>query len=137
MKKILVAVDGSEDSIKGRELAKEIAILQNAEVTLVYVSDTTKYLIANFEAYNIDAINKRGEKILAAAKDAFEGTGLKVDTVLKVGDTASEIIDLAEGEDFDLVVMGSRGLGTFSRTFLGSVSNKVVHHLNKSVLIVK
>lgn len=137
MKKILIPIDGSEGSMKASSLGMDLAGLHKADVTLLYVSDTSKYLIANFEAYNIENINKRGEKILEEAKNRFKDLDVKIDTQLKIGDTASEIIDLAEKEDFDLVVMGSRGLGAFSRTFLGSVSNKVVHHIKKSVLIAK
>ncbi|MGO1470886.1 MAG: universal stress protein, partial [Tissierella sp.] len=56
---------------------------------------------------------------------------------LRRGDPADAIIKETEKEDYDLVVMGSRGLGTFSRAILGSVSNKVLNHVETNVLIVK
>ena len=54
-----------------------------------------------------------------------------------MGDIANEIITMAEEEKFDLIVMGSRGLGGFTRALLGGVSQKLVTHVDANVLIVK
>ena len=66
--------------------------------------------------------------------DDFEG---KVNTLLKAGDPADVIIKEAEEGEYDILVMGSRGLGTFSRAMLGSVSNKVLNHVGINVLVVR
>ena len=76
-------------------------------------------------------------KVLKDADEIFEGFSGKFSTVYKNGDIVDEIVKYTEEGNFDLLVMGSRGLGAFSRTLLGSVSDKVIHHIKTSVLIVK
>ena len=58
-------------------------------------------------------------------------------SMYKVGDITREIVEQAEKSDVDLIVMGSRGLGMLSRTFLGSISHKVINNTDRSVLVVK
>ena len=53
------------------------------------------------------------------------------------GDPAWEIVRIAEDRDVDLVVVGARGLGTLERLLLGSVSEAVLHHAGRPVLIVR
>jgi nucleotide-binding universal stress UspA family protein len=62
---------------------------------------------------------------------------LKVTTRLSEGHPADKIIELAEAEHCDLIVMGSRGLGGLKEMFLGSVSDKVADHASCPVLIVR
>ena len=63
--------------------------------------------------------------------------GLESTPVMVRGDAATEIIDYADAEDVDLIVAGSRGLSTFQGWLMGSVSRKLVHYANCSVLIVR
>ena len=56
---------------------------------------------------------------------------------MAIGDPAAEIIEIAEKEMADLIVIGSRGLGTIKGVFMGSVSQKVAHHSSCPVMIVK
>lgn len=141
MSKILVAIDGSEYSQKALLKAKDIALAMKSDVTLLnvinirlyYDFDRSKYL----EKENEQLLRETSAKLLEEAKKEFEDFHVNVETVSKIGDPVSEIVGLAEEGKFDLIVMGSRGLGRFSRTLLGSVSDKVVHHVNTSVLIVK
>lgn len=79
----------------------------------------------------------RGEEVIKKAKEIFEGFKGTFITETRLGDPVDEIIKFAEEGGFDLIVMGSRGGGIFSRALLGSVSDKVVHHVKTSVLIVK
>ncbi|MCQ4923483.1 universal stress protein [Tissierella carlieri] len=142
MKKILVAIDGSENSTKALEKAKELALLNNSELMILnVVSD-----LRNYHPYVIDRvyeseINKvlleHGKKLLDEALKIFEGYEGKVGTSIKCGDAAREIIEMAEKGGYDLVIMGSRGLNALSRAMLGSVSNKVLNHIKISVLIVR
>lgn len=140
MKKILIAVDGSKKSKKALSKAEEMGRLSDSNITIITVINTlgSPYVAdpkikARLNKENIEY----GENILKEALEGFGDYPGSVHTMLKDGDTGEEIIKEAEDGDYDLVVMGSRGLGTFSRTFLGSVSNRVVNHINKSVLIVK
>jgi nucleotide-binding universal stress UspA family protein len=79
------------------------------------------------------------EKILSKAlKRAKElKPDLKISTVLKEGRPADEIVKTAKEENFDLIVMGHRGLGRVKEFFLGSVSDRVADEAHCPVLIVK
>ena len=140
MKKILVAVDGSEKSKKALGKAREIGELSNSDITVITVINTfgSPYITDPEIKVKLSKENvEYGENILKDATQVLEGYSRAVHTMLRDGDIGGEIMEEAEEGDYDLVVMGSRGLGAFSRTFLGSVSNRVVNHINKSILIVK
>jgi len=140
MKKILVAVDGSDKSKKALKKAREIGELSNSDITVITVINTfgSPYITDPEIKVKLSKENvEYGENILKEAAKTFEGYSGNVHTMLKDGDIGGEILEEAEEGDYDLVVMGSRGLGAFSRTFLGSVSNRVVNHINRSILIVK
>lgn len=62
---------------------------------------------------------------------------INVNTMLKEGDPAQTIIENASKENFDLVVMGSRGLGGLKKLMLGSVSNAVAQKVGSTAMIVK
>ena len=84
---------------------------------------------------------KRNKKesllLLDQALKVFDGFTGEVKTLFRNGDPGEEIIEEAEKGDYDLIIMGSRGRGIFTRTILGSISNKVLNHTNKNVLIIK
>uniref|UniRef100_A0A1I8JN84 Usp domain-containing protein n=1 Tax=Macrostomum lignano TaxID=282301 RepID=A0A1I8JN84_9PLAT len=73
---------------------------------------------------------------LSRWKDACHQLGIKKFSFVNVsGEPGEAIVQAAEEHEADLVVMGSRGLGTLRRTFLGSVSDYVLHHAYRPVLI--
>ena len=137
MKKILVPIDGSENSIKALNEAKLLATAFNSDITILNVVTTTNLYIEGYEKNVVDINIDASKKLLQASLEMFEGCNLNVDILRKFGDIPSEIIKVAEEGNYDLVVMGSRGLGMFSRALMGSVSNKILNHLNKNVYIVK
>ncbi len=142
MKKILVAVDGSENANRALEAAKNIGVCRNSEIVILYVIGCLRnchpYAIDyHYEAEINRVLLEQGKKIVEEAEKGFEAYEGKVSTYVRCGDPGKEIIDLAELEKCDLVIMGSRGLNAFSRAMLGSVSNKVLNHIDISVLIVK
>lgn len=71
------------------------------------------------------------------ATDKLRGDNRTVYTVIEGGDPASTIIDVASRENCDMIVMCTHGMGTVKRFFLGSVTNKVVHHAEVPVLVVR
>jgi nucleotide-binding universal stress UspA family protein len=79
----------------------------------------------------------RGETILAEAKAIFTAASLPVQGVMREGDAAEEIMRYAAENEIDLIACGSRGLGAVAGWLLGSVSRKLVHYSDRSVLIVK
>lgn len=80
---------------------------------------------------------KLGEALLMRTRHMLQGYGLEATPVLARGDAATEILDYARKNQIDLIVAGSRGLSQFKSLWMGSVSRKLVHYSNCSVLIVK
>ncbi len=141
MKKILVALDGSEDSLKALAKAKEWAGNLGASIDVLNVVKDTNISPYpsenNFSMKTMDDIKSFGNRILAQAAESLEDFSGQVSYELRTGEAADIIIDEAKKGKHDLIIMGSRGLGRFSRTILGSVSNKVLHHGKSNVLVVK
>jgi nucleotide-binding universal stress UspA family protein len=76
--------------------------------------------------------------LLDVARQEAEAAGVhEVETFARVGDAADAILDVAEEQAADLIVVGHKGLTGATRFLLGSVPNKVSHHAPCSVLIVR
>lgn len=82
-------------------------------------------------------IKNQGEAVLASAAAELKEAGIKFVIDVKIGDPAQEICIQSKYENYDLIVMGSRGIGQFKELMLGSVSHKVLHNTDCPVLIVK
>jgi len=129
LSKILVAIDGSESAKKALECAVQLAEKHKAKVTLLNVGESKLF---DFEP---EVARKVGEHILSDA--AAKVKGLKLNTQLEFGNPPETIIEVAEKGNYDLIVVGSRGISSVKRFFLGSVSDDVSHHAKCSVLIVR
>lgn len=138
--KILAPVDGSDNSFRALDQAIFLAKSTGAGVTAMHVIENppTVY-VESQKLLNELLANYRAEsaKVLDRCKQVADKSGVKIETVIAEGDAASNIVGYAHKENFDLIIIGSRGLGRFKEMVLGSVSNKVLHHAKCSVLIVK
>ncbi len=147
--KILVCTDGSEHSKKALREASVIAEGCNVnEVAIMNVFEpwsdvpfpyegTTPEQIENFQKMKEEQKEER-KKILSEASKFFKEKNLKTRTILKNGHPAQMIVNVAHEEKFDMIVIGSRGLGGLKKLFLGSVSNAIIQEIeNCSVLVVK
>lgn len=141
-KKILLGSDGSDNALRAAHVAGELAKKFGSELTVLYVYEFPPALMA-VEPWVADpsmfappqpdvqnSVARRTGRIL----DEF---GLKYEDEHEVGHAAQEIVRVAEAGKFDLIVIGSRGLGGFQRLMLGSVSDQVLHHAHCPVLVVK
>lgn len=141
MKKILVPIDGSDNSISALKKAKELASFTNGEIMIITVVKDVASQLYTLENEYKDEIKKvfeeQVEEVIKEAKELIKGCTDKIQTKVLSGDPAQEIIKMAEEENYDLIIMGNRGLNTISRVMMGSVSSKVLHHVNTSILIVK
>ncbi len=126
--KILVPVDGSINAGKALQQAVLLAKKTDAKMTLLYVQESGLFKLRPKVTEEI------GARILSDAADQVEG--MKLEKRLESGDPAKTIAEIAKKEDFDLIVMGSRGLGAIGRFLLGSVSDHVIHYADRSVLLV-
>ena len=100
---------------------------------VLYPAPASPLDVAAMEADEI----RQGQRVLNQARNVLEAAGLAVDEQLVRGDSATEIIQYAQHNAVDLIVCGSRGLSPVTSWLLGSVSRKLVHYANCSVLIVK
>ena len=142
--RVMVAVDGSDHSKKAAELAIHLAKLWNAQLYFIHVleEDNVPSWFREFAkverlgtADYFDVVDRRlFAPLIARAKESeiqvFSGIRAR-------GDPAEEILRNAERKKVDLIVMGSRGLGKFSRVILGSVSTKVLSNAKCTCITVK
>ena len=127
--KILVAIDGSENAKKALNHAVQLASRIKANITLLNVQRSTLYKLKPSVAKDV------GERILSRASN--EVKEVKFDKKLEFGNPAETVINVAEKGNYDLIIVGRRGLSTVKRFFLGSVSDDVSHHAKCSVLIIR
>jgi nucleotide-binding universal stress UspA family protein len=129
IKRLLVAVDGSEKAEKALQYAIQICKHLKAKMTLLNVEEAELLRLEPKVAKQV------GEEILAGA--ATKAKDVTHDTRLEFGNPARTILKMAKQEDYDLIVLGSRGISSVKRFLLGSVSADVSMHAQRSVLIVR
>jgi nucleotide-binding universal stress UspA family protein len=137
MKKLLVAVDGSEASLKGASTAQSLARELGAQLVFVYVVPPI-VLPGDAPFAPLVEINeaevKRGERLLAEAARSLGAPDIA--QVVKVGPPAETIAEVAEVEGADMVVVGSTGKGAVKRLLVGSTADRLVHICQRPVLVV-
>lgn len=136
--KIAVAIDGSKNALRAAEHAIMLAKhLPDAYLEVICVADYDKAKNERLLSQSPESlILKREQKmlpVLELAKDA----GVQTKTTMLKGNPSQEIIRYVNLEGIDQLVIGSRGLNTFQEMILGSVSHKVIKHVNCPVTIVK
>ena len=127
--KILVPVDGSKASMRAANFARLLASKIGADLTLLYVQES---MLARIRPKLSEEI---GKNVLSSVAGQLKG--MKLDQRLESGDVGNVIIQIADKDDYDLIVMGNKGHGDVRKFLLGSVSDHVLHYADKAVLIVK
>ncbi len=143
-KKILVAIDGSVHTQKVLDTAISLAKAFNSSVEICHavcmppmLPDLMGAEVA-FMPQMIEDLEKNGKKIIDDAKKYVEENGIKdITTFMDIANAANMILERIKSENFDLVVLGSRGLNEFEGFLMGSVSDKISHHAKCSVFIVR
>lgn len=137
---IVIATDGSENSMRAVYRGIEIAKLSGATVHVLHVVDTPSVISEDWTAGK-EAIREMmmnsGKKVMSKVKKIIEESGMEVKEVLLEGYPANEIINFAENNNMDLIVMGTLGKTGFERLLMGSVAEKVVRYSKVPVLVVR
>jgi nucleotide-binding universal stress UspA family protein len=145
IKKILVAIDGSEASKHALDFAVDLAEQTSAEIQLLTVVPPVLLPSLGFYKVKSKAIKECTDElecifweILAKSLDEVQKKSpkLKISTKLKTGEPHKKIVQTAKLGNFDLIVIGSRGLGS-RFTALGSVSSRVIDEASCPVAVTK
>jgi len=137
-KKILVPTDGSEFAKKAQKHALYLAGVSGAEIVAVSVTENNfvNGLPLDDEVYQLNQILKERSEENLKEFDKLNEEDLKITHVVREGSPARVILEVAEEEDVDLIVMGSSGKSGFDRFIMGSVADKVVNSAKCAVLVV-
>ncbi|MEH7247423.1 universal stress protein [Neobacillus niacini] len=137
-KKILLAVDGSVHSLRAaKEAVKITSLCTDCTVEVVYVVDYSKSKDEVLHSLGKEELEHSRRKKLLPIEEQLKSSNLTYQLKLLHGEPGPAIVDYANKEKFDLVIIGSRGLNSLQEMVLGSVSHKVVKRVKCPVLIVK
>ncbi len=159
IRRVLMATDGSASSQEAAEYLARFPLPAEAQVQVVHVLPPPSLMVPEYliQTWSLghDAIvsmpmptpeemetqqaeeEKRGKEILERALKTLASGGVQAEPVLLRGDTATELMTYCTSHQVDLIVTGSRGLSSVQGWLLGSVSRKLVHYANCSVLVVR
>jgi nucleotide-binding universal stress UspA family protein len=137
-KRILLAWDGSDHSLRAAEKAIEIAkCTENSSLAVVYVKDTNKSKSEVLQNWNnIDISSPKEDRIKRIERMARE-SNIQYKVEMLNGEPGPAIVEYTNKHGFDVVVVGSRGLNALQEMVLGSVSHKIAKRANCPVMIVK
>lgn len=140
--RVTVAVDGSPNGEKALEMAIDLARRYRSELAIVTVAPLIPVYVASTEPWVPAGVPETEVKQYRALVDAAvakaQSAGLTAVTgACLEGVIVDELVAFLEANPTDLVVLGSRGLSTAKRIFLGSVSEAVMHHVRCPVLVVR
>jgi nucleotide-binding universal stress UspA family protein len=138
--RILVPTDGSSETERAVEHAGELAAAHGAEVHGVYVVNSATFaglpMETSWEGVD-DVLRKEGETALERVEAIGAEHGVAVTTHVLEGSPSRRIVEYAESQNCDLVVMGTHGRGGIDRLLLGSVAEGVVRASSVPVLTVQ
>jgi len=153
--KILMTTDGSPSSLKAARYLTKFPLPPKAEVHVVHVMPPIQmpilmepqygtwhtvyavYPTKEEEEIRWEQEKKQGEALLKRTCNLLQRNGMDPTCKLLRGDAATEIMDYVKANQMDLIVAGSHGYGNFKSIWVGSVSRKLVHYSDCSVLLVK
>jgi nucleotide-binding universal stress UspA family protein len=142
MRRILVAIDGSDSALRALDFAvTQARHTPAAELHVLHVQPT----LSNYTAAEIyvtperiqQVAAERARSILEAAAERLKGVGCSHEIEQLEGDAAETIARRAAELGCESITMGTHGLGSFGILFLGSVAQKVVHYTTVPVTLVK
>jgi len=137
-KKVLVAIDGSENSFQALKESFKIVACEKCWVSAVsvipdYKGDLDLTVFGNVNV--LDSIKAPYVNSLNRAKEIAQQNNVILKTILEEGDPFERIVDLADGENYDLILIGRKGLKDIERILMGSVTARVIGYSNKDVMV--
>ena len=136
--KLVVAVDGSENSYRAVDYARELGAKFDSRIILMHAYPHTSDMRA-YDVYDrlLGERKYAGQQVLNHARERLANVTVEVEEDLLEDPAAEAILAVAEARRADLILMGTRGRGTLKGLMLGSVSAKVSHHAPCAVMIIR
>jgi nucleotide-binding universal stress UspA family protein len=139
-KRILFPVDGTNVNEKCIAVLKEFQKNFNSEIIIFNSQEITPTMYWLNESNSVNPqtidLNELGKDIVEKVSSHFDNK-YKVRTISRIGNVAHEILETAKSEDCDLIVMATHGMKATQRFLLGSITNKVVHHTDVPILVIR
>jgi nucleotide-binding universal stress UspA family protein len=136
-RKVLIAIDGSETSMHALREYIRFSKAQNPSITVVSVIPPYEGDLAATWTNNITAsIKKQCDAALSEALKIAGEEGITIQALCEEGAIHEKIVDLADMENYDLIVMGKKGMSLIERAFVGSVTARVIGYSRQDVLII-
>jgi len=137
-KRILLATDGSPHAEEALKYARDLALRDDARVTVVYAFPAVPVYLGEPGRQELISQNvTEGKQVANHAAQKLREAGVDVIIEVLEGSPADAILRVADVQQCELIVMGSRGLGALTSLLLGSVSHRVLAHARVPVLVVR
>ena len=143
MRRLLVAYDGSDNSKRALQyvvdlardtgMALQVHVVNVQHEPIIYGEYVTSAMIDEVN----NSLMAKSRSVLDEAAAMLQAGGLTCETHTQLGNVAEQINDAVKRLGCDTVVMGTRGLGSFTGLVLGSVASRVIHEVSVPVLLVK
>lgn len=143
MRRLLVAYDGSDNSKRALQyvvdlardtgMALQVHVINVQHEPIIYGEYVTSAMIDELN----NSLMAKSRSVLDEAAAMLQAGGLTCETHTQLGNVAEQINDAVKRLGCDTVVMGTRGLGSFTGLVLGSVASRVIHEVSVPVLLVK
>lgn len=146
LRRILVAIDGSSASFNASKYAIDLARTNDAELIALHV------IYPTYDQYQA-ALSPRPERLHEVTRKVTEQRqayvdrvkqqaaekklSVKTEIIVGITSVVKEIVEYAEANNVDIIVVGSRGMTGFKRILLGSVASDIVTYSHCPVLVVK
>lgn len=146
MKKILFPTDFSENSLNAFVYALHLAKKMKAEIVTLHVypiiagtyGDYYDFIYENYDINELAQFENYKSEVpkLRMLAEKEQCQSVRVSHILKQGDAVNDILDIAEKENADMIVMGTTGASGVKEVFLGTVTEKVMNHAKTVVLAI-
>jgi nucleotide-binding universal stress UspA family protein len=139
-KKIFIATDGSEQNKKAVQHALEFAKTCGAKLYAGYVVDTAAFASIPMDAgweMMYELLQKEANEITSSVGENAQKEGIPFEAVILEGHPGTEIVDFANKQDIDLIIMGTLGKRGLDHFLLGSVAENVIRNSSVPVLVVR
>lgn len=136
-KNILVPLDGSKNSLRALSNAISLSQENGAVITGIFVIQNNPSELSMIKNILRRSLKKQYLIIMKKAKTLCKKNKVDFIDILEFGHAGNSIVSFAQKNKFDLIVIGTRGMGSVKEFFLGSTSTYVVHNSKVPVLVVK